>query len=258
MPQRLWISLLYLFPLLSNSHTIPIPQHIFSNPTAPHESTSGIPSIHESAIQARRILSLERIGTLSTIFPSSDSSDASTSTEHRPSNVAGLPIGLMEYFADCEDDVGTPTLLAVGVATSFRNAEAGSNMTLSLRWHPPNAASRRYSEASMPRMSLVGRLEPIPEDVVVEKDVVACYVDRHPDAIAWVPGNAIHESSWARLVVEEVYWIGGFGDRAYIGWLPIEEWRGVTAAEIERCRLPGEKESASWGRFLQGSLSWDL
>jgi hypothetical protein len=45
-----------------------------------------------------------------------------------------------------------------------------------------------------------------------------------------------------RLVVQEVYWIGGFGDRAYIGWIPVDEWKGVTREEIEACRLPGEKE----------------
>ena len=44
-----------------------------------------------------------------------------------------------------------------------------------------------------------------------------------------------------RFVVEHVYWFGGFGDRARIGWLPIEEWQSVTKGEIEQCRLPGEK-----------------
>ena len=42
-------------------------------------------------------------------------------------------------------------------------------------------------------------------------------------------------------MVEEVYWFGGFGDRAYIGWIPVEEWRGVTTEEVERCRLVGEE-----------------
>jgi hypothetical protein len=44
-----------------------------------------------------------------------------------------------------------------------------------------------------------------------------------------------------RLVVEHVYWFGGFGDRARIGWLPLEQWQDVTPGEIDACRLPGEK-----------------
>ncbi len=43
------------------------------------------------------------------------------------------------------------------------------------------------------------------------------------------------------MVVEEFYWFGGFGDRAYIGWIPIEEWRGVTEEEVANARLVGEK-----------------
>ena len=56
----------------------------------------------------------------------------------------------------------------------------------------------------------------------------------------WTPGGGVHESFWARVVVEGVYWFGGFGDRARIGWLPLSEWEGVTEEEIKGARLPGE------------------
>lgn len=36
--------------------------------------------------------------------------------------------------------------------------------------------------------------------------------------------------------------MGGFGDRAYIGWIPIEEWRSVDKKEWEEARLVGEKK----------------
>ena len=68
-----------------------------------------------------------------------------------------------------------------------------------------------------------------------------CFLEKHPDAEAWTPGNKIHESYWARLVVEEVYWIGGFGDRAYIGWIGEGVWRNITMEEVEAVRLPGEE-----------------
>lgn len=228
-----------LLPLISlaTASNLPQPQHIFSNPNATSPSYK-IPTVHESAVQARRILHLESIGTLSTIFPSQHSA------ENRPSDVSGAPIGLMDYFADCESETGNPTILAIAIATSFKNVAAGSNITLSLRWHPPS--NRRYSAAAIPRFSLVGYLEDISLKDVVSQNVPGCFVSHHPDATAWLPGNPIHESRFVRLVVQDIYWIGGFGDRAYIGWIPLEEWQSVTKKEIEDIRLPGE-QAQGWG-----------
>jgi len=218
-----------------DSQTHPSPQHIFSNPSDP--AAFKIPTVHESAVMARRILRLESFGTLSTVFPTSQDAAAS---ESRPDDVQGAPIGLMEYFADCEPESGDPTILAISIATSFRNEAAGSNITLSLRWHPENL--KHYSAASLPRFSLIGYLEPISNGPLDEIKLRTCFAKYHPDAVVWMPGNRIHASHWVRLIVKEVYWLGGFGDRAYIGWIPAEEWKSVTAEEIEECRLPGEKE----------------
>lgn len=102
---------------------------------------------------------------------------------------------------------------------------------------------RTFTDYPFPRSS--------PTDVLTHA-LPACFVKSHPDAAAWLPGNRIHESSFVRLVVQEVYWIGGFGDRAYIGWIPVEEWKSVTREEIEGCRLPGEKDkdSGGWRNWL--------
>lgn len=228
---------------------LPSPQHIFSN--SDDSSTYRIPTIHESAIQARRILRLENIATLSTVFPSDTSSTAHNTHNHdlhtlenRPSGLGGAPIGLMDYYADCEPDTGNPTILAIGIATSFKNVAAGSNITLSLRHHPQDG--RWHSAAALPRYSLLGHLEEIDESEAKTAALGACFVKAHPDAVAWLPGNRIHESHWVRLVVDDVYWIGGFGDRAYIGWIPVDEWTSVTEDEIKQCRLPGEKSGWLW------------
>ncbi|KAF2745794.1 hypothetical protein M011DRAFT_469056 [Sporormia fimetaria CBS 119925] len=232
--------LVSLLPLASAAH-LPQAQHIFTNPASPPTTGFKIPTVHESAVQARRILRLERIGTLSTIFPNNDHPNPHHGP---PSSVSGTPIGLMDYFADCEPQRGDPTILAINIATSFRNVAAGSNITLSLRWHPPN--KQHYSAAAIPRFSLVGYLENIKDEDVVKGLLPACFVKYHPDAAAWLPGNPIHTSHWTRLVVQEVYWIGGFGDRAYIGWIPLEEWQSVTEDEIQSIRLPDE-QSGGWG-----------
>ncbi|KAG6017575.1 hypothetical protein E4U43_000846 [Claviceps pusilla] len=235
-----------------------------------------IPTSYESAVMGRRILALSKLATLSTIFP--DASDR---------GMGGQPVGLMEYVADCEDQ-GNPTILAIKIGTSFRNARAGSNTTLSMRWTPPYPPARRlsllsrlsaylpfagrnmkgrynarpehrnmpdtvpYSAANLPRFSLFGYLEAIDTDEASSTStrLATCYTAKHDDARFWLPGNHIHESEWMRLVVTHVYWIGGFGDRAFIGWIPVEQWRQVTRREWEAIKLPGEKKGWSEWRIL--------
>lgn len=244
--------LLFAFPLALAAG----PQHIFSNPPE-NASDFKIPSSYDSAVMARRILHLTPIGTLSTVFPTSNS------LENRPDHIGGAPIGLMDYLADCEDG-GNPTILAIDIATSFKNVAAGSNITLSLQWTPPYPPKSRirswldmssyssfgtlepspsqYSAANLPRFSLLGYLEKISDEEVKAQHLGQCFTRIHPDAKYWLPGNKIHTSEWTRLIVTQIYWIGGFGDRAYIGWIPVEEWQNVTAAERDSIRLPGEKK----------------
>ncbi|KAL7947924.1 pyridoxamine 5'-phosphate oxidase domain-containing protein [Trichoderma barbatum] len=252
-----------------------------------------IPSSYESAVMGRRALALTKLGTLSTVFPKSSSSDEADAVERRPDGLDGVPIGLMDYIADCEDD-GNPTILAIRIATSFKNVRAGSNLTISVEWTPPYPPSKRipllsrlsayvpflgnkdyneastpaepdvsssppdtvpYSAANLPRFSLIGYLEPINPDVKEAVRLASCYTSKHTDAKYWLPGNPIHASEWARLVVTQVYWIGGFGDRAYIGWIPIDEWKKVTKQEWQSIQLPGEKKGWSeWSVSEAGEL----
>lgn len=260
----------FLIPLASTFSLFPPPQHIFANPLD-DDAVVNIPTSYQSAVMARRILHLTPLGTLATIFPPSSSS--SETLENRPSGLGGVPIGLMDYIADCES-TGDPTILAITIATSFKNVAAGSNISLSLEWTPPYPPSSRisvpflssflskkpskslpYSAANLPRFSLLGHLEKIPKSEVEALNLGKCYTEKHPDAKYWLPGNPIHTSEWVRFVVENVYWIGGFGDRAYIGWIPIEEWRNVTREEWEGLRLPGEKKG--WKEWSLG-LGEDL
>ena len=230
---------LFLAPFVAFSLQIS-PQHVFTNPPLSSTATYRIPTIYESAVQARRVLHLSSIATLSTVFPTT------SSNENRPIHMGGKPIGLMDYYASCSPFPYDPTILAIGIATSFKNTAAGSNITLSLRYHPPpshppSSDIYTYSPANLPRFSLIGHVEHIPDLEVERHNISGCFLEHHPDAEAWTPGNEIHVSWWARLVVEEIYWIGGFGDRAYIGWIPVDVWKGVTQNEVEECRLVGEK-----------------
>ncbi|KAF4471779.1 pyridoxamine 5 -phosphate oxidase [Fusarium albosuccineum] len=272
----------------ATAHAFRSPSELFANSdnvdvAAPHR----IPTVHESVVMARRILALTKLATLSTVFPS-EHADGIEADESRLNGLGGVPIGMMDYIADCEDE-GNPTILEIKIATTFRNVRAGSNLTISLNWVPPYPPSKRisflsrlsayipflssseynarpdasslapdtvpYSAANLPRFALFGYLEPIETNPVSAVKLAACFTSKHQDAKYWLPGNVIHESSWARLVVTKVYWVGGFGDRARIGWLPIDEWKSVTRDEWEAIKLPGEERGWSeWSVNSAGEL----
>ncbi|KAK5129076.1 hypothetical protein LTR85_000409 [Meristemomyces frigidus] len=247
----------------------PVLQEPFTNkPVQDEEEAYHIPSIHESTVMARRIMHLSSISTLITTFPDLSDSDTQQSSmallsddqqltafENRPPEMAGSPIGLMEYYADCEPESGNPTVLAINIATPYRNHAAGSNISMHVRWWPVQTNTYAsfsdhddeeediptpHTPAALPRFSLHGYLEPIPALDLAKLVVPACFMRAHPDSVLWQPGNDIHTSQYMRFVVEHIYWFGGFGDRARIGWLPLEEWKNVTMDEVKTLRLPGE------------------
>ena len=265
----------------SLAHPPILQQEPLYNDAPPHDEGYHIPTVHESTIMARRVMHLSSISTLITTFPDSSSHPSSSDPdldlseqenqhlhafENRPAEMAGSPIGLMEYYADCEPDSGNPTLLAINIATPYKNAAQGSNVSMHIRWWP--IQSNRYlpqlsldpddgdddediptphTPAALPRFSLHGHLEPISAVDLAKNLVPACFMAAHPDSALWQPGNDIHTSQYMRFVVEHVYWFGGFGDRARIGWLPVEEWKNVTRKEVEGLRLPGEPKKSKQG-----------
>ncbi|GLA23882.1 hypothetical protein AnigIFM63326_009862 [Aspergillus niger] len=233
------------------------------------------PSWFTSTLLARRLLALSRTGTASTIFPS-----PLPPNSHTPPSLAGHSTTQTEYLADCDPylpandtssesprGLGNPTFLALHVATTFRNTAAGSNISLSLDWWDhvndttPVWPGFPLSEAGLPRVTLFGYVEPFetPVPEAVESALTKCFLEKHPDAEAWLPGKegAPHSSYWAGLRVEQVYWIGGFGGLQRIGWLNVSEWKGITqwgsggggggfgdgsGRGWGDVRLPGEKE----------------
>ena len=207
------------------------------------QSLYEIPTRYESTVLGRRMLELASTGVLSTVFPPPVNRSDHTSVGV-PDAVASTPIGLPDYIASCEN-AGNPTLLALDLSTSSRNVAAGSNVSLTLSWWDEYVKRTRrepWSAANLPRASLIGYLEEIPLEDAERQGLVECFTAKHRDAKLWLPGDrgAAHAGRWMRMVVQEVYWVGGFGDRAYIGWLDIGEWRSVGRKEWTDVRLPGE------------------
>lgn len=230
------------------------------------ELNFNLPSWPTTHLLARRLLALSTTGVLSTVYPEGS----------HPSSLAGTPVGLPDYFADCtstdaDDEVasllgaGNPLILALNLGTTFKNTKAGSNISLSVDWWDrfdalsggsgsgSDGGDLDTSPASLPRLALMGSLEKLPLAEMSESTreaVEKCFLAAHPDAKYWLPGRpgAAHSGYWARLAVDKALWIGGFGDRARIGWLDTRVWRSIkkSGGEGEEgwgdVRLPGEQE----------------
>lgn len=243
-----------------------------------------IPSWQTTHFQARRMFALSSEASLATVFqPSEPKANTDEQSEHQNvDTLAGNPIALPEYYADCIGrskhkskhellelvGEGNPVLLGFNIGTAFRNAAHGSNASLQIDWwhhkskhhkhhhrkhhEDDDDALIRKSLANLPRLSIIGYIEPLVDLTTSQRHALEkCFVDVHPDTRLWLPGHeeSVHGSYWARLVVEKIFWIGGFGDRARIGWLDPEMWHSITKkgsaitdgigwADV---RLPGEK-----------------
>ncbi|KAL1965244.1 hypothetical protein VTN77DRAFT_5998 [Rasamsonia byssochlamydoides] len=214
------------------------------------------PDWFTSTLMARRLLALSTVGVASTIYPHS-----SPSHSHAPPGVAGLSISLPEYIADCEESLpdaddddaqGNPILLGLYVSTTFQNTAAGSNVSLSIDWWDHlNKTSPLYpdfplSAAGLPRVSLLGYVERFPTPIAdaTKQALESCFLASHPDAEAWLPGNpdSPHAGFWAKMIVTQAYWIGGFGDLQQIGWINMTEWRGIR----KEGSLPGIGDGRGW------------
>ena len=224
------------------------------------DAETTLPSWFTSTLLARRLLALTNAGVVSTLFPAP--LPPQFPYTHTPSELAGKPVSLKEYIADCDeylfDDAderqrGNPIFLALHVATTFRNIQTSSNnVSLSIDWWDhlkeaePVYPGLPSSPAGLPRVTLFGYVEPI--EVTELKDnspLKKCYLKAHPDAEVWLPGeeDSPHSSFWARLVVREAYWIGGFGDVARIGWLDMALWKKIVKDGNDgwgSVKLPGE------------------
>lgn len=269
---------------LSNGHesaasaSAPSFKHVDSNSDRKHDAlytnndaddelaATAAPSWFTSTLMARRLLALSTTGVVSTIFP-----DPAPDRSHTPASLAGQSVALREYISDCDEHLpsesgghggnGDPTFLGLHVSTTFRNLAAGSNLSVSIDWWDhlndtaPVFPGFPLSEAGLPRVTLFGHVEefPTPLPRETQEALTACYLRAHPDAEVWLPGRqgAPHSSFWAKMVVTDVYWIGGFGGLQQIGWMNVTEWAGIRRKESlsgvgdgrgwEDVRLPGEK-----------------
>ncbi|CCH45088.1 Mitochondrial tumor suppressor 1 [Wickerhamomyces ciferrii] len=217
------------------------------------------PTVEDAAVNARTLIQRESLANINTVYQEGDDK--------------GLPASFVEYYTDCGD--GNPVILAIDMATSFRNVKGGSPYSLTVRVgdHAPHEqvdprypGSRPHSVAGSPRINLRGKFETVKEEEVDE--LQKCFLKRHKDAAWWLPGNPIHSSHFVKFMVDEAYFLGGFGDTGYIGKIPKELYQNASSIDNGRpehheddkeefVKQLSEGDGSNWGYdayMLQHSL----
>lgn len=140
-------------------------------------------------------------------------------------NPDGTPVSFVEYYISSDScpglhnvsNNGNPILFLSTMSTSYQNWDERGAVSLaveSYKKHPFESA------LSKPRASLYGNARKLHLTSQDERKLIRCFTHRHPDAYHWLPGTkhpSVNDTLWVEFDVESLYFIGGFGDRSYIG-----------------------------------------
>ncbi|GAA5955506.1 hypothetical protein JCM8115_006773 [Rhodotorula mucilaginosa] len=176
-------------------------------------------TLDEAAVHVRELVAYRayNTGVLMSQFPS----DADVPTP-------GLSFGLQEYYAPYPDSNGDLLMLAMPIAAIYRNALPPNPPNLTITINDMYGFGDGNLAAGRMRVALFGTIE----RVEGEKEIAKCreaYLQAHPDARGWVPPGGPHAAFYARFRVHKVYAFNGFGDVAYIGWVPLDLYRASGA-----------------------------
>ncbi len=172
--------------MTTNSSSLPR-QHARTAPLPPE------PPEPSYAERVRTLLTQTAIGTLSTLSRKRE----------------GFPFGsLMPYAVDAQ---GRPIFLISSMAMHTQNLNADPRASLFVA---QGAAGEDPLGAA--RATLMGEARRIPEDDVTEAREI--YLPKHPNSKYWIDFT---DFSFFRLVVFEVYYVGGFG---VMGWVEARDY----------------------------------
>ncbi|WEJ97311.1 hypothetical protein PSN45_004861 [Yamadazyma tenuis] len=188
-----------------------------------------IPGEIEGASIARTLVSRESLANVNTFKTISQSGKK-----------VDVPVSSVEYYADCDND-GDFFWLVVDIGSSYQNIISGSKYSFSIRvgdHHIHEDVNLEYpggivdSPAGSPRIILQGELQDVEDKDGKYGSLEECFLKRHPDSKMWIPNKSqSHKSHWAKFIVDDLYMVGGFGDRAFIGTIDTGIYHSVTSLD---------------------------
>lgn len=189
----------------------------------------------------------------------------SESTLHFNSlNPDGTPVSFIEYYISSDScpgiqnvsNNGNPILFLSTMSTSYKNWNQRKTISLTVESYK----KRRFENAfNQPRANLNGHLRNLTLSDGDQDKLLRCFTRRHPDAHRWLPGHKnpiVHDTIWVEFNVESLYFIGGYGDRSYIGTIDGDEYHSgihkLYADHGHRNSVVDANESgmSSWNRLM--------
>ncbi|SCU90602.1 LADA_0F05226g1_1 [Lachancea dasiensis] len=166
---------------------------------------------------------------------------------------SGTPVSFVEYFAGsdlCHDvqtsQNGNLILLLLNMSSTFQNWNKDAKLSVSVEMSHRHGIGR--PPMASPRANYFGELKRLEPSKALEH----CFLKRHPDARWWIPEgdhDQVRDGQWFEFDVSEVYFVGGFGDRAYIGAISGEDYH----AAFNQTELEGQSECKGYrGRGKDG------
>lgn len=179
--------------------------------------TNGIPDTafgeEESGKLSRQLVANAYYATLSTI--QTEAAGAS--------NVYNFPYGSVADTSDEEPSTGRPLMLLSELERNVMNIASNPKVSLHYMSPPSNMEELKHPEhydvMTKPRTTLLGHLEVVPDDEL--DHAKETYLKKHPNSKAWINFS---DFAMYRMVVEDVYAVGGFGNDHYIGWISSEQY----------------------------------
>ncbi|WOO77917.1 uncharacterized protein LOC62_01G001471 [Vanrija pseudolonga] len=171
-------------------------------------------TLPEAVQSVKRLVKEIGTGTMASVFPETAGANA------------GYPYALMESHAPCHPD-GALTFISFPISLMTRNIRADPHNKAAYTLQTP--LKQGVSAYGQPRVSFTGNLTFLAPDAAERKRLEECFVEYHPDAKWWVPGDpdGAHSSLWSRLDITDIYYIGGFGNTGWIGHIPLELYRAA-------------------------------
>ncbi|KAF8919878.1 pyridoxamine 5'-phosphate oxidase-domain-containing protein [Mucidula mucida] len=172
-------------------------------------------TVEDAAAIARSLVdsSVNSVATMATIFPEDDP------------YLPGYPFAMQEYYASCLRN-GSLSLLFLPISRHSRNILASESRVVSI------SITSESPAAHLPRVSLLGNITIFKESSEMGQlsEIKECYLSAHPDSKRWLPDDdeGAHVSYWARFDPQSVYFVGGFGGRHYIGFVPLPLYQAAT------------------------------
>jgi len=140
-----------------------------------------------------------------------------------------FPFATVEDFCDDGAGKGVPHFLFPDVSSTANNLEINPNGTIAIsvaNCSTQNYDSMPFDQMACYRVILMGNFSMV--NISVLKNTtdpnLKAYYGCHPASRDWVQGQSAHTFYFWTMTIQDIFYIGGYGDLHYIGPIDLETY----------------------------------